>query len=71
MWRTYLTAIAGIALLTAGWAVVQTAWRRVFAPDCPDRDVLAGRGGCRGGGCAHDCDGRYDGRANAIEEERR
>jgi hypothetical protein len=53
MFISYLIAAVFLVLILSAWVVVQIGWRRVFAPNVTDPDVLAGRMGC-GGGCDHD-----------------
>jgi len=57
-----------LVLVAVGWVGVQNAWRRVFPSACSDPDVLAGRMGCHGPGCSHDCDRRTSDRAGSEEE---
>jgi hypothetical protein len=53
---TFLTAIAGMIVISCGWLAVQRLWLRQF-PDSPapggnaDGDALAGRSGCHGCKC--------------------
>ena len=51
---TFLTAIAGMIVISCGWLAVQRLWLRQF-PDSPaadgDADALAGRSGCHGCKC--------------------
>ena len=53
---TFLTAIAGMIVISCGWLAVQRLWLRQF-PDSPapggdaNGDALAGRSGCHGCKC--------------------
>ena len=49
---TFLTAIAGMIVISGGWLAVQRLWLRQF-PDSPAAggDALAGRSGCHGCNC--------------------
>ena len=53
-----LKASVGLGTLVLLWLAVQSAWRRVFSDTPADEDVLAGRLGCHGCGCAKPCDKR-------------
>ena len=54
------------AALAVGWVAVQRAWARSFPDAFDDPDVLAGRGACRGCGCATVCQRRRD--EESLEE---
>jgi hypothetical protein len=49
---TFLTALAGMILISGGWLAVQRLWQRHF-PERGDGsdDALAGRSGCHGCNC--------------------
>ncbi|MCB1854894.1 MAG: hypothetical protein H6988_06410 [Pseudomonadales bacterium] len=50
---TYLTALAGMILISCGWLAVQRLWQRHFpGPEGGEQgDALAGRSGCHGCNC--------------------
>ena len=52
MLTTYLTALAGMVVISCCWLAVQRLWQRQF-PDHggADNDALAGRSGCQGCDC--------------------
>jgi hypothetical protein len=53
--QSFLTAVAGIVILTVFWFGVQTVWRR-SDPDAAHDDPLAGRLGCMGCDCLEVCE---------------
>ena len=67
MLTSHALGMLAIVLLLVAWVAVQGAWKRTFPEACSDPDVLAGRMGCHGSNCSHDCD-RSD-RAGSAEEE--
>ncbi|MGH0037920.1 MAG: hypothetical protein ACQGVK_23060 [Myxococcota bacterium] len=54
-------AIALLLAMLTGWVAVQRAWARCFPESLTDPDVLAGRRGCDGCGCASPCGNVGDG----------
>ncbi len=54
--QSTLIAILVIVFLMVGWAVVQALWRRLFADQISDEDVLADRRSCGNCGCAGLCE---------------
>jgi len=48
-------ASAAIVSMMLIWLGVQTLWRRVFAGEIADEDVLAGRKSCGSCGCGMTC----------------
>ena len=53
--EAYAIGILGIVGLTLAWVAVQRAWAHSFPDAFDDPDVLAGRRGCDGCGCATPC----------------
>ena len=53
MLSTFLTAIAGMIIISCAWLAVQRLWQRHF-PERVDSsgDALAGRSGCHGCNCS-------------------
>lgn len=55
----YLIAIFGIVGMMIAWTLVQSLWRRSFADQISEDDVLAGRNSCGGNcGCSGSCSKR-------------
>jgi hypothetical protein len=49
---TFLTAIAGMIVISGGWLAVQRLWLRQFGQrGDAGEDALAGRSGCHGCNC--------------------
>ena len=69
MWTTYLTGAGALALLLAGWLVVQRAWQRTVPAPGGDPDALSGRTGCAGRACERPCEHRCTAPPGAGEEE--
>ncbi len=55
MLHHYLIGVGAVVLMSAGWLVVQRAWRKAFPDPGEDPDALAGRLGCHGCAKAADC----------------
>ncbi|MBW2425370.1 MAG: hypothetical protein JRG86_14045 [Deltaproteobacteria bacterium] len=53
--EAYATGVLVVVGLALGWLAVQRAWARSFPDAFEDPDVLAGRRGCEGCGCATPC----------------
>ena len=54
MLTTYLTALAGMVVISCCWLAVQRLWQRQFPEHgAADNDALAGRSGCQGCNCTH------------------
>lgn len=53
---TYLTAIAGMVVISCSWLAVQRLWLRHFSQQCvgDGNDALAGRSGCHNCNCKTD-----------------
>ncbi|MCA6074032.1 hypothetical protein [Fulvivirga sedimenti] len=52
---TYLIAIFGVVGLMTGWILIQALWRKIFAGNITDSDVLAERRSCGNCGCTTVC----------------
>lgn len=52
---TYITGIGMIAALMVLWVVVQNGWRKTFADQVSDEDVLANRSSCSHCQCSTSC----------------
>ena len=52
---TYTIGIGGIVALMLLWALVQGFWRKTFAENITDQDVLAERRSCGNCGCTKVC----------------
>jgi hypothetical protein len=53
MLTNYLTALAGMLIISCSWLAVQRLWQRQFPEhDSGDGDALAGRSGCHACDCA-------------------
>lgn len=48
---TYIIAIGGIVTMMIAWVAVQVLWKKVFAENITDEDVLADRRSCGNCGC--------------------
>ncbi|MCP5195162.1 MAG: hypothetical protein H6987_19060 [Pseudomonadales bacterium] len=66
---TYLTALAGMLVISGGWLAVQRLWQRHFPEHGAagqDEDALAGRSGCHACNCAPTQCERESGRASTC-----
>ncbi len=52
---TYLIGILGVVGLMTGWILIQALWRKIFAGNVTDSDVLAERRSCGNCGCTTVC----------------
>ncbi len=52
---TILTAIFGMTLLMIVWGLTQSWWRKIFADEIEEEDVLALRSRCGDCGCGVIC----------------
>ena len=53
--ESLVIGISGVVVLMAGWALVQTGWRKAFSDQISDSDVLAHRSKCGNCGCTTIC----------------
>ena len=52
MLSAFLTAVAGMIIISAAWLAVQRLWQRHFPEQTDSQgDALAGRSGCHGCNC--------------------
>ncbi len=55
MFESLLIGVGGIVSLMIVWVIVQSLWRKIFADQISDDDVLAGRTSCSNCGCTTVC----------------
>lgn len=70
MLGSYALGLGAIVAVAVAWVAVQQAWRRSFAGESAEPDVLARRMDCGGGcGCVAVCRKEAEGRTLPAEEE--
>ena len=55
MISSLIIGIGGIVFLMLAWVAVQALWRKIFAENIQDDDVLTGRTKCSSCGCGTIC----------------
>jgi hypothetical protein len=60
MLLSLLIGVFGVAFLMVAWFFVQTKWKKAFADQMLDDDVLANRMSCGNCGCTTICQNNQD-----------